>query len=112
MKRSCLGLPGQPCGRLFEGIGSRCPAHRQAVQRQRDLRRGTPSARGYDWTYQQNRRAVLATGEPCAWCGRPATTADHVVPLAKGGTSALDNLIPCCRWCNSSRGSKATPNRR
>ena len=31
---------------------------------------------------------------------------DHVVPLDKGGTDCMDNLMPCCRTCNSSKGSK------
>ena len=31
-------------------------------------------------------------------------TLDHVIPLSKGGTNAEDNLITCCRSCNSKKG--------
>tara|TARA_R110000824_G_C14981762_1_gene654238 strand:- start:20 stop:745 length:726 start_codon:yes stop_codon:yes gene_type:complete len=33
-------------------------------------------------------------------------TGDHVVPLAKGGKDFLENLVPCCRSCNSSKQAK------
>lgn len=31
-------------------------------------------------------------------------TIDHVVPIAKGGTHAFDNLVAACRHCNSQKG--------
>lgn len=31
---------------------------------------------------------------------------DHVVPLSRGGSNALDNLVPCCTSCNSSKGAR------
>ena len=36
-------------------------------------------------------------------CTRVATTKDHVIPYAAGGTDALDNLRPACQPCNSKR---------
>jgi 5-methylcytosine-specific restriction endonuclease McrA len=46
----------------------------------------------------------------CHWCDALLTktthTIDHVVPLARGGTHAPDNLVVACRSCNSSRGAK------
>ena len=36
-------------------------------------------------------------------CTRVATTKDHVIPVAHGGTDDLDNLVPACRHCNSKR---------
>jgi hypothetical protein len=29
-----------------------------------------------------------------------------VVPIASGGKNNVKNLIPCCRKCNSSKGTK------
>jgi hypothetical protein len=49
--------------------------------------------------------AVLASG-PCVYCGAPATTADHVRPLARGGYEAADNLVPACLPCNSSKSDR------
>jgi 5-methylcytosine-specific restriction endonuclease McrA len=44
----------------------------------------------------------------CQYCGAEgATTADHVVPIAKGGDPvSLDNLVACCVTCNSKKGSR------
>jgi len=109
MKRACLGpAPWVRCPRrALIDTGSRCSSCRSAYQRRRDARRGTPAQRGYNAEYQRNRKAVLAASDGmCAWgCGRAATTVDHVVPLARGGSNDLDNLVPACATCNSSRGS-------
>lgn len=43
------------------------------------------------------RNARLITIEDC--------TFDHKVPLARGGTWELHNLIPCCEDCNRLKGS-------
>lgn len=43
----------------------------------------------------------------CHYCGgkfKPAQlTMDHVIPLARGGTSAKGNLVPACRSCNENK---------
>lgn len=49
--------------------------------------------------------AVLLSG-PCVYCGAPATTVDHVTPLARGGHEAEYNLVPACSQCNTSKGPK------
>jgi 5-methylcytosine-specific restriction endonuclease McrA len=61
--------------------------------------------------YRKNRQLVLAAaGGKCCWpgCQRPATTTDHIIPLAKGGSDALDNLRPMCRHHNSVLGAELT----
>lgn len=30
-------------------------------------------------------------------------TMDHIVPLARGGTSTLGNLVPACKTCNQTK---------
>lgn len=45
-------------------------------------------------------------GQPCSYCGDPATVIDHVVPLSRGGTNELANLAPACAPCNGSKGAK------
>ena len=45
----------------------------------------------------------------CLCCGkRKKLTADHVVPVSKGGTSNIDNIQPLCGPCNSSKRDKTT----
>ena len=43
----------------------------------------------------------------CVYCGAKADlTLDHVVPLSRGGTHTLENLVGACFSCNSSKGNK------
>jgi 5-methylcytosine-specific restriction endonuclease McrA len=52
------------------------------------------------------RKAVFATkGRFCWWCGQPAGTVDHVLPVVLGGGHELANLVPACKRCNYSRGA-------
>jgi 5-methylcytosine-specific restriction protein A len=30
-------------------------------------------------------------------------TMDHIIPLARGGTSEKINIVPCCKECNSKK---------
>ena len=40
----------------------------------------------------------------CAYCGEnDATDRDHVIPLSKGGSNYIGNILPACRICNSSK---------
>jgi 5-methylcytosine-specific restriction protein A len=63
-------------------------------------------ARGYDADYERNRRTVMAEETHCWICLRPGLEddqADHVVPLARGGSSARTNLRRAHRECNQAR---------
>lgn len=59
----------------------------------------------------------------CYWCGEvikitwrnwaldpefAPLTMDHVLPLSRGGTHDLDNLVLACGFCNSSRSARTT----
>lgn len=33
---------------------------------------------------------------------------DHLIPIARGGASNKRNCVPCCKACNSKKGSKTT----
>jgi 5-methylcytosine-specific restriction endonuclease McrA len=41
----------------------------------------------------------------CYYCSvqvaRSDLTMDHLVPLSRGGRSTKDNLVPCCKSCNT-----------
>ena len=54
------------------------------------------------------REAVLQkTGGLCAYCGcrlLPGWHVDHILPFTKGGTIALENLLPACPSCNTRKG--------
>jgi 5-methylcytosine-specific restriction endonuclease McrA len=100
-----LPRPCLDCGR--PSPGTRC----RACQARRQSHAGSGStARGYDRQWRKIREFVLIRdSHVCHWCGRPASTADHVIALADNGPR-LDpaNLVAACRSCNSAR----TANRR
>jgi hypothetical protein len=39
-------------------------------------------------------------------CGKRATTIDHVLPRAQGGTSVPTNLVAACIECNQKKGNR------
>lgn len=45
----------------------------------------------------------------CAYCLQEFghLEQDHVVPLSKGGTHTIENVVPACFSCNRSKGSRA-----
>lgn len=43
--------------------------------------------------------------DPCAYCGRPGGTIDHIVARARGGTNAPDNLTGSCAACGGLKGT-------
>lgn len=54
-----------------------------------------------------NRRAVLVRdNHTCAFCGKTATTIDHVVPRSRGGPHRWENVVAACRKCNSQKDDK------
>lgn len=68
------------------------------IRRERDKARELRASSW--WNAQLQKRA-------CHYCGgrfEPAQlTMDHVVPLARGGTSVKSNLVPACSACNASK---------
>jgi len=56
-------------------------------------------------------RRVLSSSAECFYCEAPYTdrrrpTVDHIVPLSRGGTNTCNNLVSCCRSCNSSKKNR------
>jgi len=47
----------------------------------------------------------------CKMCPKGAhkLTVDHITAIVNGGTSALHNLIACCRSCNAKKRAKPLP---
>jgi 5-methylcytosine-specific restriction endonuclease McrA len=68
----------------------------QDIKRERDSSRELRRSRWW--------RNRLALGH-CHWCGGQfppeELTMDHVIPIARGGKAARNNVVPACRECNS-----------
>jgi 5-methylcytosine-specific restriction endonuclease McrA len=57
-----------------------------------------------------SRRGIFARdGYQCQYCGTTAKelTIDHVVPKRLGGGATWENLVCCCRRCNTKKGDKS-----
>lgn len=43
----------------------------------------------------------------CHYCEIPLTlktaTKDHLIPICRGGSNLIDNLVPCCLRCNQAK---------
>jgi len=67
---------------------------------------GSKHLGSYKW--KQQRLLVLRRDcYICAYCGEAANEVDHIQPRVLGGTDDLDNLVACCRRCNSSKGKRS-----
>lgn len=54
-----------------------------------------------------NRRAVLQRDQHrCAYCGRRASTIDHVVPRSRGGKHRWENVVASCGSCNAKKDDR------
>ena len=69
----------------------------------------------YEFTEDERWDILRKTGQRCAHCGRPIfailgneniMTVDHYIPLQKGGTNRMINLIPLCKKCNQEKDNK------
>ena len=59
-----------------------------------------------------SRRSVFARDDyQCQYCGTSGKelTIDHVMPKHLGGPATWENLVACCRKCNSKKGDKTLP---
>lgn len=57
------------------------------------------------WTYIRA-KILLLDDKKCAYCGRKATTVDHVIPRTQGGDENENNLVACCKTCNCSKNNR------
>jgi 5-methylcytosine-specific restriction endonuclease McrA len=68
-------------------------------------RRTRKSKAGGSFTVKEWRELCDRYGNCCLACGKQVSlTADHIVPVSKGGTSSIDNIQPLCQSCNSKKG--------
>lgn len=53
------------------------------------------------------RRGVLRRdAHRCGYCGKAASTIDHILPRSRGGEDSWENLVACCLRCNNAKGSR------
>lgn len=58
-------------------------------------------------TVPVTRRGVLRRdAHRCGYCGKTATTIDHVLPRSRGGADSWENLVAACVRCNNTKGDR------
>ena len=54
-----------------------------------------------------NRKTVFLRDEfTCQYCERSAENLDHVIPKSQGGSHTWENVVACCRRCNTRKGGR------
>lgn len=74
------------------------------------------------WSISKQLKVYSKTNFKCAYCGKDLDfephklscgvhtynfAIDHLIPKSKGGTNETQNLLPCCKSCNSKKGTKS-----
>lgn len=72
-------------------------------------RRTKATQAGGSYTTEEWKALRKRFGNRCLACRRRRRlTPDHVIPVAKGGTSNIDNIQPLCGPCNSKKATRTT----
>lgn len=77
--------------------------HQPPRQRRASLRRSIDRA--------TKAKVWAKTDGNCWYCGTPTNPfrnfeVDHYIPVSRGGTGELGNLVPCCSRCNAKKGNR------
>jgi 5-methylcytosine-specific restriction endonuclease McrA len=80
-------------------------AHKAAVHNNQAMRKNAPG-----WHSADDIRSLLKTQKGlCWWCGKEwgeKYHVDHRIPLSRGGTNYVNNLVIACEGCNLSKNNK------
>jgi 5-methylcytosine-specific restriction endonuclease McrA len=77
----------------------------EKVRQQSQLRRARIKNNG---TYKiLNKDLLRLYSSPCLYCASTVNIeADHVIPISRGGTHGIGNLVPACRSCNARKSNR------
>ncbi len=84
---------------------------RRNPERVQASRKSTRSrATGTRFTSAEWRDLLIEHGHRCRYCDTPDSvarlTADHAIPLSRGGSNLIENIVPACLSCNDRKGTK------
>lgn len=86
-------------------------AYRQANPEKKshleNRRRARKFSNGGSHTLEELQEKFSRLGNVCYYCkqAKPLTV-DHDIPLSRGGTDNIENVLPACRSCNSKKNAK------
>lgn len=77
-------------------------AHPEVYKASAARRKARKLQNGIYFISQKEMRKLYAS--PCLYCGSTQRIeADHVIPIVRGGTHSIGNLVPACKSCNASK---------
>jgi 5-methylcytosine-specific restriction endonuclease McrA len=61
-----------------------------------------------DFTFEDWLSTLEVFGRRCAYCLRDDVklTMDHVIPVSRGGSHTVGNIVPACKSCNSKKNNR------
>jgi 5-methylcytosine-specific restriction endonuclease McrA len=72
-------------------------------------RRARKFGNGGSHTLEELTEKFAELGNACYYCGCDGKlTIDHDIPLARGGSDNIENILPACRPCNSRKKARTT----
>ena len=71
------------------------------------VRRALIMSTEHSYTEEEWNQTKISFDNKCAYCGKlEKLTQDHLIPLSKGGEYTINNIIPACSSCNSSKRNR------
>ena len=97
--------------RNVDKVKANVKAYRQANPEKKaaleSRRRARKAGNGGSHTVAEWATKCAAFNDCCAYCGQSKPlTRDHVVPLSRGGTDDIANIVPACQSCNSRKNAQ------
>lgn len=77
--------------------------YKRNLQKQREYNRLQQRWRSVGKNNEALAYSEILRSDPCAYCGGPAGTIDHIEPVIAGGSNDWDNLTAACNNCNSQK---------
>ncbi len=88
-------------------VGVYRKAHPEARNVLESRRRARKAGNGGSHTLAERREKFAQCGGVCFYCRKPGKlTEDHLIPISRGGTDNIDNIVPACQSCNSRKNKK------
>jgi HNH endonuclease len=86
-----------------------CREHPEKYAAYRSKRRAARTKAGGSYTSEQWEALCKKYNYRCLCCGKKKKlTPDHVIPIAKGGSSNIGNIQPLCKPCNCRKRTGTT----
>lgn len=95
------------CGETFitNRITQTMCSERCSTRAKKTRRRAREHSAPGTYTWGEVMRIWADIGKVCAYCNQQtaAIEPDHVIPLSKGGSNSITNVVPACQRCNGDK---------